>query len=44
MEITINKTTYKVEKLNNGKWTLPQEVKEALTITCSALNIDGSRV
>ena len=44
MEITINGKVYNVEKLDNGKWALPQEVKEALTITCSALNIDGNRV
>ena len=44
MEITINGKVYNVEKLDNGKWSLPQEVKEALTITCSALNIDGNRV
>ena len=31
-------------KLQNGKWTLPKEIKEARFFSCGAFNIDGGRV
>ena len=43
MQITIDNKTYETNQLPNGKWTLPDEIKEMLTCTCGALDIDGNR-
>jgi hypothetical protein len=44
MQITIDNKIYETRQLPDGKWTLPDEIKEMLSITCGALNIDGNRV
>jgi hypothetical protein len=45
MKIKIGDTEYIVEKLPNGKWTLPDAYERGdTTCCCGALDIDGNRV
>jgi hypothetical protein len=42
--IEIDGKNIELIKLQNGKWTLPKEIKEARFFSCGAFNIDGGRV
>ena len=44
MEVIIDNIKYETTQLDNGKWTLPEEIKKCLRSCCGALNIDGNRV
>lgn len=44
MEIIIDNIKYETTKLDNGKWSLPEEIKKCLRSCCGALDIDGNRV
>ena len=44
MEVIIDSVKYETTQLDNGKWTLPEEIKKCLRSCCGALNIDGNRV
>jgi DNA modification methylase len=44
MKIIVDNVEHEVNKLENGKWTLPLAYENGdETITCGALNIDGNR-
>ena len=44
MEIIIDNIKYETTQLDNGKWTLPEEIKKCLRSCCGAFDIDGNRV
>ena len=44
MEIIIDNIKYETTQLENGKWTLPEEIKKCLRSCCGALDIDSNRV
>lgn len=44
MEIIIDNIKYETTQLENGKWTLPEEIKKCLRSCCGALDIDENRV